>query len=243
MISRRAFTAGLAAIPFGAAGGFMIRHWIASGASIRFIGRNESMIALLDTSNVRILFLIGDPDAPMLAYLPQLLTVGRTRVDVIIASHRWLTTGGLRSTLDIASVNTISLQAHASLPPIQGNIVALTDHMEIDLEEGNKIAISVRPFDDPADPDALIDIACDGTRIILANRASALNAADTKPNLLALPGDIDGELIQQVGPALFLGTDLYPESALPQMQLFHNDSVNLAIRNGAVIVRENQLSS
>ncbi len=236
MISRRSMvTATLAAIPVGVSGGFLARTFLGSGASIRFLGRNDAMISLLDTGVTRALFLLGEPDVAMLANVAQLLTLGRTRLDLVVGSHRWLTADGLRSELDLHRLTTISLQADASLPPIRGKVIPVTDVQFLGL--GSDCDVTIRlargtsaNADDPA---VHVGIRFQHTRMVLASSPAAPGDNDSLA-LLAVAGEVNADALAQVSPALFVGTTLpkgYDGSAI---LMHHNEPVKLRIHKDSV---------
>lgn len=236
-MNRRALTAALAAIPAGIAGGMLVRHWTATdGASIRFIGQRDTMIALFDSGNERALFLIGEPDSRVLEHLPQLLTFGRTRVDLLIASHRWLTADGIRSAIDLETTATLSLQANTSVPPISGNVLPVTDSYLVKLGEIAEITISVSPDvgDEPNDPLTAIEIRANDTRLLVANREPALWLTSGRTTLLAAPGDIAVESIETISPSVFVGTALYDDAPFEQLLVYYNEPISLAIGDGTL---------
>ena len=246
MISRRAMvSATLTGIPVGIAGGFLMRTWTGSGASIRFLGRHQTMVALLDTGTTRAIFLLGEPDVAMLDNLPQLLTFGRSRTDLLIGSHRWLTTNGLRAAVDLHTITTLSLQADSSLPPIRGNVFPISNGQMLQLGDECEVTISVSAIsaDSEDHPGILITILCRETAIMLASSAGALNEHWRGVTVLAFPGKIDATAVLNQHPALFVGTEMLEDDSQPALLTHASEPVRLTIGNGSVTHRGDQFSS
>ncbi|MCV0404576.1 MAG: hypothetical protein K5924_12850 [Chloroflexi bacterium] len=240
MISRRALTAGIVAIPTGILGGLLVRNWTRESASIRFIGRRNSILALLDTGNSRAMFCLGQPDTDVIANLPQLRTFGKDRVDVVIASHKWLTTTGFREAIDIDETSTISLQADESPGTIVGNVTPVSDDRQIKLDENTTADIQiVRSINDDAnDPGVLIQISCNGSKIDLANNASSLEGLFENPDLLAVPGEVDADQIVGHSPAIFVSTALHTDLAIDEYLVFLDESIAFTIADGQLALQE-----
>lgn len=240
MISRRVFTALLAGIPAGVIGGSFLRRWTTPGASIRFIGQRDTLLALLDTGEERVLFLLGEPDTRVLEHLPQLLTVGNIRIDLVVGSHRWLTSDGFRSAIDLESIATLSLQGDTSLAPISGNVTPVTSVRSIRLGSETTVTLSVdQQFgDDPNDPHMLVEIWIDETRIALANTVASFTMLTDPIHLLAAPGEVSVEAIEQVSPSVFVGTALHEPRQFEELLTYYNEPIALVINNGQLEVEK-----
>lgn len=55
--------------------------------SLSIVGREDAQIALLDTTKIRVLILLGIPDNRLQTQIPALLTVFRQRVDILVGSR------------------------------------------------------------------------------------------------------------------------------------------------------------
>lgn len=240
MISRRAFSAALAAIPVGIACGTLVRQWPDSGATIRFLGERQTIITLLDTGNERALFLLGEPNAGILAHLPQLLTFGNTRVDLIAASHQWLTTEGIRTVLNMDDTPTISLQGNSTLPPIVNTVRPVSDALSIQLGNTTVVNVTVTQQlgDESDDPHVRIEITCQGIRMFLASRETALDNSLAQAHLIAVPGDVSLASIERLSPALFVGTTLHADAEIDEVMVFYNEPVTLSISDSKLTVSQ-----
>lgn len=246
MTSRRAvLSAGLAAIPVGIGTAFGIRHVMATGTILRILGRDATMLALFDTGNERVLFLLGDPDVGTLGHLAQLLPIGRRRLDIIVGSHQWLTSEGARDHLDLETITTLSLQATASTPPIRGNVYPVTSSLQFELGKNSSVSLSVGRAHEAAgtNPDFVAEIRLGETRLVLARGATALHGIEAGPHLLAVPGEIDPESITIIQPGILVCTSSTAEMDVPAVQAFPDDAVVFTIRDGSVSIREDQFFS
>ncbi len=246
MSSRRAIlSAVLAAIPVGIGASFGMRHWLTGGMSVRLLGRDDSMLALFDTGNERVLLLLGEPHLELLANLSHLLPVGQTRIDMIVGSHAWLTVGGARSHLDLQAVTTLSVQASASAPPIRGNVYPVTSTLRFQVGDTSDALLLVGHDHDSAatNPDMSVEISAAGTRLLFASGGDALGSTGTPLHLLAVPGEVSAEKIAALGPEILATTSPAQDVDLPSVQVFPQDVVSFAIHDGAVKVREDYFFS
>ena len=240
MISRRKLAiGGVGGILLGLTGVALTR----SEASIRFIGRRQTIIALLDTSSERVLIVLGDQDDELLSNVPGLKTVGNTRIDLVVANHRILATRAAREYLQIDTITALSVQASSSLPPIRGNVNQITESTVLDLGGKSTMKIDVTGLE--ADhPDFLVTINCHGTRLILSSSNAALRAiSDRSPDLLAVPGPAEANTHAHLSPHVLVCNT--PDDSLEtrQMQVFATDPAIVRIGDGSISVRDDQLSS
>ena len=236
MISRRAIAAGIVGVAGGGLGGVLVAMRARPEASIRFIGREDTIIALLDTTNERVLFFLGEPNERVLDHLPQLLTYGGTRVDLIAASHRWLTFAGIRDAIDLDSTQTLVLQSDSVLPPIAGNVHVVLDSMVIELSGGTEIRITVDRDDpnEPANPLIAVEIAIDGSRLLLANREPALELVFERQQLIAVPGDVSPEALHAFSPSIVVSTALLEDTIFENVLVYDSDPIALTLSSGTI---------
>lgn len=246
MINRRQL---LAATTTGAVFGLTVRAMTDSYASLRFIGRRSTIITLLDTGSERILIVIGEQDTDLLANIPGLTTIGNTRIDMVVATHRVLASRTGREHLQLENTPAIAIQAHSSLPPIRGDIAVAT--YPVGLKPGDHTRLHITPSlggasEDNADhPDYVIDIVYQHTRIVLASSDSALRIMDGgNCEALVVPGAPGPIATSRLQPALLISTAVRPENIIaPYVQAFPSDPMVARFESNGITVREDQLSS
>ena len=241
MISRRLLAGStLTGAIFGLAGISATR----SDASIRFIGRQRTIVALLDTGSERVIFVLGDRDDQLLADITGLTTIGNTRIDMVVASYRVLATQAAREHLRINSTTTISVQSNLSLPPIRGQVSPLTQIADITL--GDATSMRLTPVTD-IDEEAhfVADIVSYGVRIILAGQDGAVRfSRSSSCDLLAIPGRPDTRTVSNVHPqVLVCNSPNKDQISINQIQVFRTDPQVVRIGDGRISFRDDQLSS
>jgi hypothetical protein len=246
VISRRQFFGATAAgVMAGLAGVAVTR----GEATIRLIGRRSSIIALLDNGTERVLMVLGSQDDDLLMNIPGLKTVGNTRVDLVIASHRILATRAARHHLNIETTPTLAIQAHASLPPIHGNVTPIVHPIVLGI--GNATTLQVQPTrarltgPEAEHPEFLITVDCVGRHLILASGDQALLLADgVSPAMLVVPGSPGTNATTRLNPQVLVSNSPATEGiAAPQIQVFRTDPAVVRIHADGLILRDDQLSS
>lgn len=241
MISRRLFLGGAVA---GVGLGYAGITATGSEASIRFIGRRETIVALLDTGTERVLFVLGERDDELLENVPGLTTLGKTRIDMVIASYRVLATRAAREHLQVGSTPVLSIQADHSLPPIRGNISLISTMVELEL--GAATQMQLTPATSPPDnPGFVAHIHCRGTSIALTSGGTAARLdPGSNIDLLALPGRPDLKSLNLLHPTLLVSNaPVDSETDIHQMQVYPADPQVVKIGQGSISVRDDQLSS
>lgn len=239
MITRRKLvTATAGGTLFGLTGVMLTR----GEASIRFIGRRSTIIALLDTKTERVLFLLGEQDDGLLSHIPGLTTVGNSRIDLVIASHRILATAAARKHLQTETIPTLAIQASNSLPPIRGEVTSVTSSLMLNLGETTSMQIDVgRAKDDH--PDFLVAISSHGCSLLMGSSHTALRMANHGHcDLLTLPGSAASIVDSNISPQLLVCNSLSDETGFAQMDVFPTDPISVQIGNGAISIRDDQLS-
>ena len=240
MIGRRTLLAGsLGGLLFGLTGVALLRN----DSSIRFIGRRQTIIALLDTTTERVLFVLGERDDELLAYIAGLTTVGNARIDLVVASHRVLATRAAREHLNAGTVPTLVLQMSGSMPPIRGNVTNISGGTTLDL--GGKALMEIDVTGTEADhPDFLVNIDIRGNQLQLASSEYSLRMSEIgNPTLLALPGSAAGVERLNISPEVLVCNAPNPDLANRQVEVFASDPSIVQIGEGSLTIREDQLSS
>lgn len=246
MIDRRRLLTLTATAALGVGAGFAGARLSGEQASIRFIGDRNSMIALLDTGQERVIFVVGEQNDALTKNVANLVTVGNGRIDLVVATHRVLATRAAREYLGIEEVTTVCLQSDMSLPAIRGKVKTTAHNMDITL--GNTATLSIRP-QGPAPvnadhPEYIGDIRIQGIRMLIGSSLSALRRANVgRADLLAVTGAVTDEILGQVEPSLVVCNSPLEASDAAQMQVFWNDPVIVRIDDGAIRFRPDQLSS
>jgi hypothetical protein len=164
---------------------------------------------------------------------------------MIVGTHSWLTLEGMRDHLDLETITTLSIQASASAPPIRGNVHPVTSSLRFEIGQGSNVLLAVGRDNDPAgtNPDVSVEIVSEGARLVIASGADALNGIEAGPHLLAMPGEVDLEQINLLRPEVASGTLLPADIDVPMVQVFPNDPVIFAVRDGSVAIRRDQFFS
>ncbi len=240
MISRRKLAVGsLAGALFGLSGVALLRN----DASIRFMGQGNTIIALLDTSRERVLFVLGEQNEGLLEKLNGLTTAGNSRIDLVVATHRILTTQAGRKHLRPDLPPTLAMQTSSSLPPLRGQVTTALDSTTVEIGEETMIEVEVAGSD-PDHPDFLVTILCQGADIVFTNSKSGLRLMkDPTCDLLALPGSADAITGSYISPKLLVTNAPMPELDGDQLEVFPSDPSVVRIGNGGISVRDDQLSS
>lgn len=192
---------------------------------------------------------LGEGDDDLLANITGLTTVGSTRIDLVVASHRVLATQAARDHLEIESIPTISLQAHNSLPPIRGSIMPTSQTREIKIGNSTTMRIalsgSMLSSGDAGDPDFLISIMHRKTRIVLANRDTALRIGlPISPDVLVVPGSPGPIASDRFQPHLFVCNSPNHEVVTSaQLPVYPSDPMVIRFREGEMVVWDDQVSS
>lgn len=241
MISRRLFLgATVAGVVLGLTGIATTR----SSASIRFIGRRDTIVTLLDTGTERVLFILGAQDDELLGDVVGLTTIGGSRIDLIVATHRILATRAARTHLGGLSTPTFSIQADSSLPPIRGEISVVTGTTSLELGSSTRIRL-VPSMNSGDHPDFVTSIDCCNVRINLVSSGGASRLSDGAGcDLLVVPGRTPVDIVDRNKPKLLVCTA--PDSELNgirQIQVYRSDPQIVRLGDGQLSVRDNQFSS
>lgn len=215
-----------------------------SNASIRFIGRRESIIALLDTGVERVILLLGELDDELFGDAAGLNTIGNSRIDLVMGTYNVIASRSAREHLRLDSTAAIVIQGDASLPPVRGNISMITATADIKL--GETTSIRIAPSLMPAEhPDFAVDIRHKNTRMILTSGEAGLRLVDSGScSLLVIPGRPSERAISAVQPQLVVcNSPNLEELPVHQMQVFRSDPQVVRIHDEGIGVRDDQLSS
>lgn len=248
VISRRhVIPATAAGLLVGSIAGIVGTQFSQNEASIRFIGRRNTIFALLDTGTGRVLILLGEHDDELLNNLPALKSFGSRRIDLVVATHRFLTTRAARETLNLNTTAALSVQANLSLSPIRGDIIPVPSRVAFTI--GNDTNVDVLPIASGADtrdhPDFVVEVNCRGVRMLLTSNERGLRHADSGPfHLLAVTGT-PGEIANSRLASSLIVSNLRTTNfgATTQVQVYPSEPVIVGINHDALQIREDQLSS
>lgn len=241
MISRRKF---LTIASFGAILGITGMAFTRTEASIRFIGRRETIVALLDTGVERVLFLLGESDDELLGDIAGLSIIGNTRIDMVVGSYGAISTRSAREHLRLDATTAIVIQSDTSLPPIRGDISTVT--ATTDLQLGDSTRIRIAPSPGPAEnQDFVVDIHHKDTRVILVSNEAALRLVDAGScAVLVVPGRPGETAINRVQPQLIVcNSPNLEQLPVSQMQVYRTDPQVVRIEGSGIRVHDDQLSS
>lgn len=249
MITRRRFVAtALAATTSGIVAGIAAARAMRPGPSVRFIGRIDSMIALLDTAGERVLIVLGERDDDLLASIPGLKLAGSRRVDLVIASHAVLASRAAREHLDLDHVTALCLQSSASLPPIRGKVLPAASSTSLTLGNTTNVSVRLRPTSlvpgSSARPAFVIAVTMADTRLVFADNGDSLRLADSAPvHLIAVPGEIAESDLRTPNAALLVTTQADQHAERAALHVTSTNPVVVQVRDGAIEVQEHQLLS
>lgn len=246
MISRRSLLVAAASVPIGVAIGAGAYVANRSVPSIRVIGDREGMLVMLETGSERLLLLTGEVDEKLWSQRSNLITVGRERLDAILAAYANLLALGINGQTVGDSTTINSLQRNLSLPPLRGTVIPVADQVQMQLGETAQLSIEViASIDGDAAPDFRATFASDGTTSVIASSSSAAARASLSGvDALIVPGEIEAEDIAGLRPSLLLSsaTDRIPGSQ-DQMLVFTDSTSELVLKDGAIHVDARQLLS
>lgn len=240
MITRRTVLAGLTGGLLVGISGIVLTR---GASSVRFIGQRDTIIALLDTETTRILVVLGEPNDWLMSNIPGLSTAGKSRIDLVVGSHRMLASLAAREYLRIDSTPTIVLQGASDLPPIRGDVSTVINPTTLELSESWSMSVNLVSFEHDH-PDFAIEFQHSKLNIALTNSTSALKLIQHgKPSLLAVPGDVVLPEGSGISTDLLVTTQENQSVMLPQLVVFPTDPEIVRIQNGGLELTENQLSS
>ncbi|MCO5214701.1 MAG: hypothetical protein M9950_00845 [Thermomicrobiales bacterium] len=244
MISRRSLLVAVAGLPVGAAIGAGAYITNRSVPSIRVIGDRDGMLIMLETDTERLLLLAGEVDKNLWSKRSNLITVGRERLDVIIATYANLLALGINGQTVNDSTTILSLQRNLSLPPLRGAVIPVADLMEIQVGEAARLTIEViASIAGDEAPDFLITFASEGTISVIASSASAIHHAPLSGvDALVVPGEVTPEDIAGLRPSLLLSSSIEGiAGSQEQILVFTDSTAEIVLKNGAIHVDANQL--
>lgn len=239
MIGRRAFVLGGISLPCGVGLGLWVHAANRSHASIRLIGDNDGILALLDTGHERVLMLTGSISDYLWNQLPILRTLGRSRIDLLIGSYENLLPRSVRD--DVGEALAISLQRDASLPPLAGDVQIVSDYSEIALGDHAKITLQLSG----ANSDFVVSCDVADTSVVLVSSTSAMRLIEeTGMYALIVPGEFVSEDISLNHASLIIGASDPPMNLeQPYLQIFPTSVTSITPHDGGISVPQDQLSS
>ena len=249
MSRRRLIGGSVAAVVAGAISGVIGSQLALSDATIRFIGNDASILALLDTGRERVLIVLGSPNERLLKNAIGLRTIGNHRLDLIIAPYQVLATTTAREELQFDTVQSVSVQGNLSLPPVRGKVLPIAEALEIGV--GNSGRLRVLPMamvagTTPAEnPDYLVEVDLSGARLTLASSDTALRLASGRSaHLVAVPGSPGPiALNRPAAPLIVCSRPIEPQPEIVQMPVYSNDPVVVQLKRDGISINSNQLSS
>lgn len=141
--SRRHLVLGaLAGVVAGGAWGAAIQALARpSSPTISLVGSENSLIALIDTTDVRVLLMLGPADDGLIAEIPTLLTLARQRIDIVIGASSTLSglPPGFGSRWKV--LHTFSIPGDGASPPNTETASSVTDDLRLDLPHQTVLAI------------------------------------------------------------------------------------------------------
>ncbi|MCO5225617.1 MAG: hypothetical protein M9953_09780 [Thermomicrobiales bacterium] len=231
-------------MPVGAAVGAGAYIANRSVPSIRVIGDRDGMLIMLETDTERLLLLAGEVDKNLWSKRSNLITVGRERLDVIIATYANLLALSINGQTVNDSSTILSLQRNLSLPPLRGAVIPVADLMEIQVGEATQLTIRViASIAGDEAPNFLITFISEGTTSVIASSSSAAHLASLSGvDALVVPGEIALEDIAGLRPSLLLSSMTERVGGSQDQILVFTDSTSeLLLKNGAIHVEANQL--
>lgn len=233
----------------GAISGVIGSRLALSDATIRFIGTQAAMLALLDTGRERVLIVLGSPDERLLRNAIGLRTIGNHRLDLIVAPYQVLTMPVAREELRFDTVQTVSVQGHLSLPPVRGEILPIATALEIGLGDSGRLLVhpqnSAAALTTEENPDYLVEIELNGARLSLGSSDSAFRLASRKSaHVVAMPGSPGPTALDRMSaPLIVCSKPIESRPDIVQMPVFPNDPVVIQLKRDGISINSNQLSS
>lgn len=111
--------------------------------SLSVIGKQGMQIALLDTTKVRVLFLLGTPDSELREEIPGILTVLRQRIDIVVGSSDGVDALGAPFRERWRVRHTLVIPEGGSTVAPTVDSTGVTQDLNIDLGDGGSIDIQI----------------------------------------------------------------------------------------------------
>lgn len=221
-MTRRALLAStsLGVIAGGSWGASIQRLATPSVPSLSIIGENETQIALLDTTGVRALLLLGAPENDLQLQIPGMLSLLRQRVDLLVGTssavdalgsrfrHRWR----VSHTLAIPDANPPSARAIDRTWVTQDLQAGLGNGLSLDLRTtsrgGWNAGLAERTL-------WIATILFGQQRVVLAPNAESLMTQGTAGASLVIVPELSLDRVAALGPSV-IATNGRDDLALPQ---------------------------
>lgn len=191
---------------------------------------------MLDTSNERALFVLGERDDELLQNIPGLTTIGNNRIDLIIASHGTLATQAARTHLGTDHIKTLAIEGHESLPPIRGNITPVSGPISLNLGNATSLQLDIAGRGEDQSI-FLATIHHQDIRVILASSRTALQLQKKLDvAVLAVPGQAANISDLTLTPQILVTNT--PDAALDikQPEVSASDPINIKIDQGTISI-------
>ncbi len=208
-ITRRALlvSGGLGILAGGTWGAAIQALATPSVPSLSVVGTEDMQIVLLDTTEVRVLLLLGSPDNDLQSQIPGMLTMLRQRVDLLVGGASSVNALGslFRDRWQLA--HTLAIAEPTSAHVASGTLTTVSDDLTIDL--GNGVSIDLRiavrgAWNLTTNPHTLwaAIILHEEHKVVLAPSGEALvEMGATTPSLALVPKSSLVEITSILGPA------------------------------------------
>lgn len=207
-ITRRALltSAGLGILAGGTWGAAIQALATPSTPSLSVVGKEDMQIVLLDTTEVRVLLLLGSPDDDLQSQIPGMLTILRQRVDVLVGASSSVNALGSRFRDRWQLAHTLAIAEPASLPVASGTLTTAGDDLTIDLGNGVSLDLHIAvkgAWNQTVNTHTLwaTIISYGEHKIVLAPSGEALvELGATAPSLVLVPESSLVDIANTVGP-------------------------------------------
>ncbi|HEV2074485.1 MAG TPA: hypothetical protein VGR29_12715 [Thermomicrobiales bacterium] len=207
-ITRRALltSVGLGILAGGTWGAAIQALATPSAPSLSVVGKEDMQIVLLDTTEVRVLLLLGSPDDDLQSQIPGMLTMLRQRVDLLVGASSSVNALGSSFRNRWQLVHTLAIAEPASPPVASETLTTVRDDLMIDV--GNGVSLDLRiavrgAWKQTVNSHTLwaAIIRYGEHKIVLAPSGEALvELGATSPSLALVPVSPLGDIANTIGP-------------------------------------------
>ena len=116
-----------------------------SSPSLSVVGKDDMQVVLLDTTDVRVLILLGTPDEDLQRQIPAMLTLLRQRVDLLVGTSSSVNALGLRFRNRWRVTHALVVAEPASAPTMSGTRTSVRENLQTDLGSGVSMELRLAP--------------------------------------------------------------------------------------------------
>jgi len=214
-----------------------------SSPSLSLVGKGNSQVALIDTTRVRVLILLGPANADPIEIVPAMLTLVRQRLDIVIGSSTaierlpagFLSHWRTAHQFAIPTSDSPSPGSRLQTPVIEDYVIDLGDDAKLEIHRSTRDAWDTAKATQHL---WLVTARFGSASLLLApDSQSADVLAERGASLLAVPGGDAGHMSRLLSPAslaMNANDGLSPLPGMPLVRIFPTDIARFTIKGGHV---------